>query len=137
MTFKPFGDRLFIKPDPKTDMIAGIQMLGSDIQEEPRGYVMAVGTGVALNNIKIDITFQVDKITDDNESKIDRMLERVERIMELQVKGRDIIYKVGDHVIYGRYAGTKVTIDGTEGLIMREQDVFGVVVDENTGENDY
>lgn len=127
MTFKPFGDRLFIKPDQKQDMIEGIQLLGSDIQEEPRGYVMAVGTGVALHNITLNITGEVSEAN----------LLRLESIVRLIKEGREIIYKVGDHVIFGRYAGTKVTIDGTEGLIMREQDCFGVVVDENDGSNDY
>lgn len=35
--------------------------------------------------------------------------------------------KVGDKVLYGKYSGTEVTIDGDEYLIMREADVFAVV----------
>ncbi len=35
--------------------------------------------------------------------------------------------KVGDKVLYGKYSGTEVTIDGQEYLIMRETDVFAVV----------
>lgn len=35
--------------------------------------------------------------------------------------------KVGDKVLYGKYSGTEVTLDGKEYLIMRESDVFGVV----------
>ena len=35
--------------------------------------------------------------------------------------------KEGDTVLYGKYAGTEITIDGKEYLIMRESDVFGVV----------
>jgi chaperonin GroES len=35
--------------------------------------------------------------------------------------------KVGDKVLYGKYAGTEVTIDGTEYLIVRESDVLAVV----------
>ncbi|MEF8794964.1 co-chaperone GroES [Salinibacter sp. 10B] len=33
----------------------------------------------------------------------------------------------GDQVLYGKYAGTEVTLDGDEYLIMRESDIFGVV----------
>lgn len=33
----------------------------------------------------------------------------------------------GDEVLYGKYAGTEVTLDGEEYLIMRESDIFGVV----------
>jgi chaperonin GroES len=32
--------------------------------------------------------------------------------------------KVGDKVLYGKYSGTDVTIDGEEYLIMRESDIF-------------
>ena len=35
--------------------------------------------------------------------------------------------KVGDSVLYGKYSGTEITIDGTEYLIMRESDIFGVI----------
>ncbi|MBS1561673.1 MAG: co-chaperone GroES [Bacteroidetes bacterium] len=35
--------------------------------------------------------------------------------------------KVGDTVLYGKYAGTEVTVDGEEFLIMRESDIFAVV----------
>ena len=35
--------------------------------------------------------------------------------------------KVGDKVLYGKYSGTEVTIDGTEYLIMREADIFAIV----------
>ena len=33
--------------------------------------------------------------------------------------------KEGDVVLYGKYAGTEVTIDGTDLLIMKETDIFG------------
>lgn len=35
--------------------------------------------------------------------------------------------KVGDRVLYGKYSGTEVTIDGEEYLIMRESDIFGII----------
>ena len=35
--------------------------------------------------------------------------------------------KVGDKVLYGKYSGTEVTIDGEEYLIMRESDIFGIL----------
>lgn len=33
----------------------------------------------------------------------------------------------GDTVLYGKYAGTEVTIDGKELLIMRESDILGII----------
>jgi chaperonin GroES len=35
--------------------------------------------------------------------------------------------KVGDKILYGKYAGTEVTIDGDEYLMMKENDVFAIV----------
>jgi chaperonin GroES len=35
--------------------------------------------------------------------------------------------KKGDTVLYGKYSGTEVTIDGEEYLIMRESDIFAIV----------
>lgn len=35
--------------------------------------------------------------------------------------------QVGDHVLYGKYAGTEITIDGVEYLMMKESDIFGTL----------
>ncbi len=35
--------------------------------------------------------------------------------------------KVGDKVLYGKYSGTEVTVDGEEYLFMREADIFAIV----------
>jgi chaperonin GroES len=35
--------------------------------------------------------------------------------------------KVGDKVLYGKYSGTEVMIEGDEYLIMREADIFAIV----------
>ena len=34
---------------------------------------------------------------------------------------------VGDQVLYGKYAGTEITVDGEDLLIMRESDIFAVL----------
>lgn len=35
--------------------------------------------------------------------------------------------KSGDEILFGKYAGTEIKIDGNEFLIMREDDVLGVI----------
>lgn len=35
--------------------------------------------------------------------------------------------KVGDTVLYGKYSGTEVTVDGKDYLIMRESDIFAIL----------
>jgi chaperonin GroES len=37
--------------------------------------------------------------------------------------------KVGDKILFGKYSGTEIKIDGDEHLILREDDVFGILVD--------
>jgi len=35
--------------------------------------------------------------------------------------------KVGDHILFGKWSGTEVKIDGEELIIMKESDVLGVI----------
>ena len=35
--------------------------------------------------------------------------------------------KKGDHILFGRYAGSEVNIDGVEYLILRTDDILGVI----------
>ncbi|MBS4063271.1 MAG: co-chaperone GroES, partial [Chitinophagaceae bacterium] len=35
--------------------------------------------------------------------------------------------KVGDTVLYGKYAGTEISIEGDDLLIMRESDILAIV----------
>jgi chaperonin GroES len=35
--------------------------------------------------------------------------------------------RVGDHILFGKWSGTEVKIDGTDYLIMKESDVMGVI----------
>jgi chaperonin GroES len=35
--------------------------------------------------------------------------------------------KIGDTVLYGKYAGTELNLEGTEYLIMRESDIIAIV----------
>ncbi|MBI3502101.1 MAG: co-chaperone GroES [Bacteroidetes bacterium] len=42
-------------------------------------------------------------------------------------KDEPMTVKPGDTVFYGKYSGTEITVDGKEYLIMRQDDVFGVI----------
>ncbi|MDP5121703.1 MAG: co-chaperone GroES [Spirosomaceae bacterium] len=35
--------------------------------------------------------------------------------------------KVGDNVLYGKYSGTELSVEGKEYLIMREADIYAIV----------
>jgi chaperonin GroES len=42
-------------------------------------------------------------------------------------KIRPVDVKVGDRVLFGKYSGTEVKLDGEEHLILREDDIVGVI----------
>ena len=42
-------------------------------------------------------------------------------------KDEPLNVKVGDTILYGKYAGTEINIDGVEYLIMKESDIYGII----------
>ena len=42
-------------------------------------------------------------------------------------KDEEMVLKAGDEVLYGKYAGTEIELDGKKYLIMRQSDVLAVI----------
>lgn len=42
-------------------------------------------------------------------------------------KDEPLTVKVGDTVLYGKYSGTELSVDGVDYLIMREADIFAIL----------
>lgn len=42
-------------------------------------------------------------------------------------KDEPMTVKAGDTVLYGKYAGTEISVDGKDYLIMRESDIFAII----------
>ena len=42
-------------------------------------------------------------------------------------KDEPLTVKVGDTILYGKYAGTEIAVEGQEYLIMRESDIFAII----------
>jgi chaperonin GroES len=42
-------------------------------------------------------------------------------------KVRPLDIKVNDRILFGKYAGTEIKIDGEEHLMLREEDVLGII----------
>ena len=42
-------------------------------------------------------------------------------------KDEEMQVKTGDLVLYGKYAGTELTVDGTDYLMMRQSDILAVI----------
>ena len=45
---------------------------------------------------------------------------------------RPLDVKAGDRVLFGKYAGTEVTFEGDEYLILKESDVLGIIEDKKS-----
>ena len=42
-------------------------------------------------------------------------------------KDEPLTVKVGDSVLYGKYSGTEITVDGVDYLMMRESDILAIL----------
>ena len=40
---------------------------------------------------------------------------------------QELLVRIGDNVLFGKYAGTEIQIDGDDYLIMRESDILAIV----------
>ncbi len=62
------------------------------------------------------------------EKPVEGMIEAVgEGKMQEDGKVLPLQVKVGDKVLFGKYAGTEIKLDGVEYLIMREDDIIAIV----------
>ena len=57
----------------------------------------------------------------------DTAKDKPQRGIILAAGGDVKVCKEGDEIIYGKYSGTEIEIDGTPYLIMRESDAFAIV----------
>ena len=42
-------------------------------------------------------------------------------------KDEEMVVKAGDHVLYGKYAGTEIELEGEKYLIMRQSDILAII----------
>jgi chaperonin GroES len=40
---------------------------------------------------------------------------------------KPLVVKVGDRIVFGRYSGTEIKVEGEDRLVMREDEIFGIV----------
>lgn len=123
INYESLGDRILIKPNnPTVTTATGLAMGETNKIDSSVGEVMQVGTGVPLTNINLNINLEG---TTTDLDKMNQILERVERITLLMKHGREIKVKIGDMVNFGKHAGTKITIDKVDYVMIRDADVFG------------
>lgn len=126
MKFQPTHDRILIKPTPPEEERAGLFLLKQDQEQPSEGIVIAVGTGVPLHNVNLTV----------NGDATEANMNALKEVITLLKEGRPMRVKVGDYVLYGKYAGTKVVHDEQEHIIIREADVFGCLVNDELQPSD-
>ena len=112
--YQPLDDRILILPDPQDEMVGGLFVAEENKPKKLTGTVVAVGTGVPLINVKLEIKVELDP----------NAIRELKELIELLNNGRKMDLSPGDRVIYGQFAGTRVPLDGKEYLILRRSDVF-------------
>ena len=102
-------------------------------------------TKIDFNNTKKIITMKIQPLADrvlikpaEAEQKTasgiiipDTAKEKPQRGTVLAVgkgtKDHEMTVKVGDKVLYGKYSGTEIELDGTKYLIMKESDIYAII----------
>jgi chaperonin GroES len=107
-------DRVLIEPSPAEEKTAGGIIIPDTAKEKPqKGTIVAVGIG--KQSIE-EFNFQIE-LQDGKKIKATGTKKKEESVQ----------FKVGDKVLYGKYAGTELTIDGSNYLIMRGSDIVAIV----------
>ena len=68
----------------------------------------------------IEVSLEGTTLTISGERRSEREEKEDGKVLSLDVKA-------GDRVLFGKYAGTEIKLDGGEHLILREEDILGVI----------
>jgi len=103
-TLRPLYDRVLVQRLVASDDKHGRILIPESAREKPyEGTVIAVGTGrISENGQSIPLTVKAG----------DRILF-----------GKDS----GDRILFGKYSGSEIRLDGQEYLLMKEEDVLGIL----------
>ena len=110
--------------DARDKMLRGVDILANAVK---------VTLGPKGRNVVLDKSFGAPRITKDGVTVAKEKPSQGE-IIAVGPGGRDeagklipIDLKTGDKVLFGKWSGTEVKIDGEELLIMKESDIMGVI----------
>ena len=110
--------------DARDRMLRGVDILANAVK---------VTLGPKGRNVVLDKSFGAPRITKDGVTVAKEKPSQGE-VIAVGPGGRDengklipIDLKVGDTVLFGKWSGTEVKIDGQDLLIMKESDVMGVI----------
>ena len=110
--------------DARDSMLHGVDILANAVR---------VTLGPKGRNVVLDKSFGAPRMTKDGVTVAKEKPSEGE-VIAVGPGGRDeagkiipIDLKVGDRVLFGKWSGTEVKLDGVEYLIMKESDIMGVI----------
>ena len=110
--------------EARDKMLRGVDLLANAVK---------VTLGPKGRNVVLDKSFGAPRITKDGVTVAKEKPSQGE-VIAVGPGGRDesgklipIDVKVGDRVLFGKWSGTEVKIDGEDLLIMKESDVMGII----------
>lgn len=92
-----------------------IRPLSDRVVVEPRGAETKTAGGIVIPD------------TADKDKPIQGKVIAIGNGKYIEGKLQPLQVKIGDVVLFGKYAGTNVKLDDTDFLVMREEDIMGVV----------
>ena len=112
--------------DARDKMLRGVDILANAVK---------VTLGPKGRNVVLDKSFGAPRITKDGVTVAKEKPQQGE-VVAVGPGGRDeagklipIDVKTRDRVLFGKWSGTEVKIDGVEYLIMKESDIMGVLLE--------
>ena len=110
MNLRPLHDRVIVKRQEKETTTAGGIVLASSAAEKPsEGVVVAVGPGKSNADAEgLTIGHEFAGV-----------------VAEVGAGVTNV--KVGDRVLFGKFSGSEVKVDGEDYVIMREEEIFAVI----------
>lgn len=117
-TIRPLNDRVIIKRTSAVETITpGGIVIPEQARERPQeGIVIAVGPGNRSKDASAQPIVFYDPKADPKPSS--EYIAAARLALDL---------KVGERVLFGKFAGTEIKLDGEDYLIMREDDILGVI----------
>jgi chaperonin GroES len=124
---KPLHDRVIVLPDESMEITSGGIIIPDTAQEKPQsGIVIEVGTGSAYDTLllkRLNLILKLLLWICKGIAKLTGHKLEKEHVDDAS----STIVKKGDHVLYGKHAGSEIEIDNKKHLIMRESEIIAIV----------
>ena len=149
MAFRPLHDRVLVRRIEADEKTAGGIIIPDTAKEKPQeGEVIAVGSGARNEagqlqplDLKVGDRILVRRIEAEEKTAggiiiPDTAKEKPQEgeVIAVGAGARDeagklipLDVKVGDRILFGKWSGTEVRLNGEDLLIMKESDVMGVI----------